>query len=154
MVNAIFAATLWSALSSHAYLIGNWDCSYTVGKTAGTYATTWDATLDGRWLTQSIDQRGEQSFKSSYLVGYDPRNKGWVRFGAMTTGQYFAIRMNDDGQGGWLWHYISFFPSGRAPKPGADAAFKRVSDTRYVIDGPTYPANGTIVTEHHFCAKR
>ncbi len=152
MVNAVLAAALWSALASHAYLIGNWNCSYTVGKTAGTYTTTWDPALDGRWLTQSIDQPG--AFKSSYLVGYDEKRRGWVRFGAMTTGQYFAIRMNDDGRGGWIWNYISFFSSVRRTRPGGDAAFKRVSDTRYVIDGPTYPENGTIVTEHHVCSKR
>lgn len=35
----------------------------------------------------------------------------------------------------------------------ADATFMKKSPTEYVIDGPTYPENGTEVTEHHDCHK-
>lgn len=154
-------------IASRAYLVGNWSCSYTVGKTAGTYKTSWATTLDGKWLTQSIDQGPVQKsmmndadpttkgFKASYFIGYDERRQGWVRFGAMTTGQYFTIRMTDDGRRGWIYDYVSLFPSTRTPPPGGDAAFKRISDTRYTIDGPTYPlGGGPLVTEHHVCIKQ
>jgi hypothetical protein len=50
----------------------------------------------------------KNGFKASYLVGYDEKRRGWVRFGAMTTGQCFAIRMTDDSRGGWVWDYVSF----------------------------------------------
>lgn len=163
---ALFAVSLAAQIASRAYLIGDWNCSYTVGKTTGSYTTTWAATLDGKWLTQSIDQGPVQKsmmsdadpttkgFKATYFIGYDERRQGWVRFGAMTTGQYFAIRMSDDGRGGWIYDYVSLFPSTHTPPPNGDAAFKRISDSRYVIDGPTYPLQNVLVTEHHTCAKR
>lgn len=37
--------------------------------------------------------------------------------------------------------------------PEADATFTKKSDTEYTIDGPSYPENGTVVTEHHICRK-
>lgn len=169
MLIPAFVLAIWAPLASHAYLVGDWNCTYTVGKVGGSYTTTWATTLDGKWLTQSVDQgplqqsmmRAAESptangFKASYFIGYDERHQGWIRFGAMTTGQYFAIRMNDDGQGGWVYTYVSFFPTTKTPPPGGDAIFKRVSETRYTIDGPTYPlgAAGTLVTEHHTCSKR
>lgn len=138
-------------IATRAYLIGKWNCSFTVGSRSGTYSTTWGKTLDDMWLTQSITDPG---FRSQYFVGYDERHRGWVRFGAMTTGQYFAIRMRDLGDGGWAWKYVSFFPLRRPLKPGDDARFLRRSGTRYTIDGPTYPGPaGALVTEHHTCLK-
>jgi hypothetical protein len=140
-------------LASRAWLIGTWHCSFTVGPKSGVYTTTWARALDDAWLTQTIDQPGIGGFHASYFVGYDARRRGWVRFGAMTTGQYFAIRMTDVGSGGWAWKYVSFFSKRSVTSRSVDALFKRVSDSRYTIDGPSYPANGVMLTEHHVCTK-
>lgn len=142
-------------LASRQYLVGTWNCTFTVGTTAGRYSTTWSTVLDGHWLKQTYDQRSTanvEGFRAEYLIGYDEVRHGWVRFGAMTTGQYFAIRMADT-PNGWGWNYVSLFPRHRPPSRGFDATFTKRSNVEYTVDGPTYPKNGVSVTEHHICMK-
>lgn len=143
-------------IQSRQYLVGTWHCSFTVGPRAGTYTTAWSSALNNLWLKQTYDQPpvgGEPGFKSEYFIGYDEQRQAWVRFGAMTTGQYFAIRMTDTADGGWSWKYVSFFKRTRPETPDVDATFTKRSDTEYTVDGPTYPENGQTVTEHHVCRK-
>lgn len=52
-----------------------------------------------------------------------------------------------------LQQYVSFFKTQKPETPGSDATLTRRSDTEYAVDGPTYPENGTLVTEHHVCKK-
>ena len=158
IATAVAAAALTSKqeIASRQYLIGTWNCSYTVGKEAGKYTTTWANVLDNRWLKQTYDQPAQATaaaFKAEYLVGFDEERQGWVRFGAMTTGQYFAIRMTDTPDDGWAWKYVGFFGSRRAESSDPDAKFTKKSNAEYMVDGPTYPANGVTVTEHHICRK-
>jgi hypothetical protein len=61
--------------------------------------------------------------------------------------------MTDAASGGWSYKYASFFPRQLPETPESDATFTRKSDTEYVVDGPSYPDNGTQVTEHHVCKK-
>ena len=143
-------------LASRRFLIGTWNCSYTVGSRGGTYTTTWESVLDNRWLKQAYNQPstpGNPGFLAQYFIGYDETNAGWVRFGVMTTGQYFAIRMRDTGNGGWAWKYVSFFRGGPADSTHADATFTKKSNVEYAVDGPTYPKGGQMETEHHLCKK-
>jgi hypothetical protein len=144
-------------IASRQFLIGTWNCAFTVGAQSGRYTTVWSNALGGTWLAQRIDQVGAGgvgSFQAEYLIGYDEAHQGWVRFGAMTTGQYFAIRMKDTGDEGWSWKYVSFFPRRTPETTQSDATFARRSDGEYLIDGPTYPnGNGVQVTEHHVCRK-
>jgi hypothetical protein len=150
------ASTAREEIASRRYLIGTWKCTYTVGNVAGAYATTWANALDDRWLKQTYDQPAAPNapgFLAEYFVGYDEARQAWVRFGAMTTGQYFAIRMADDGNGGWTWKYVSFFPRKAPETAGSDATLTKRSDTEYTVDGPTYPSKGVTVTEHHDCKK-
>jgi hypothetical protein len=150
------AMTARQAIASRAYLIGDWACTFTVGDQGGSYRTTWAQTLDGVWLKQTIDQPAQpraEAFTAEYLIGYDERRGQWVRFGAMTTGQYFVIRMTDTPDG-WSWTYVRLFGNPRPPSEQYDTTFSYLSDTSYRIDGPTYPdAKGTLVTEHHQCRK-
>ena len=155
---AASAATAKAEVASRQYLVGTWHCTFTVGPQAGSYTTTWATALDNLWLTQTYDQAptgDEPGFVAKYFIGYDERHQAWVRFGAMSTGQYFAIRMTDDGKGGWGWKYVSFFPRTTPETSGSDATFTRKSDTQYTVDGPTYPNERTQqrVTEHHLCTK-
>jgi hypothetical protein len=151
------ASTARSEIASRGYLLGRWHCTFTVGSDGGAYTTTWANVLDGVWLRQTYDQRKQSRafpFEAEYLVGYDENHRQWVRFGAMTTGQYFAIRMTDDGHGGWGWKYVSFFRRKKPESPGYDATLTRTSDVEYHVDGPTYPnEKGAMVTEHHVCRK-
>lgn len=162
------ATAAQQALASRHFLIGTWNCTFTVVTTQGAkevaggpYSTTWSTALDGAWLKQSYDQPAgpmEQPFKAEYFVGYDTNRQAWIRFGVMTTGQYFAMRMTDNGRQGWNWKYVSFFPrrsSAAAPAANAvDATFTRKSDREYTIDGPTYPGeSGKFEIEHHICKK-
>jgi hypothetical protein len=151
------APTTRSEIASRAFLLGTWRCTFTVGDEAGNYTTTWSLALGGLWLKQTYDQPKQpraQPFKAEYFVGYDEDRGQWVRFGAMTTGQYFTIRMTDTGSGGWGWRYVSLFPvKGRAAS-GYDTVFTHKSDTVYAVDGPTYrDESGATVTEHHVCRK-
>lgn len=101
-------------VDAHAYLIGTWNCSFTVGDKGGDYTTTWSR--------------------------------------AMTTGQYFLIRMTDT-PGGWGWKYAGVFKS-RPESSAYDTTFTGKSDTYYTVDGPSYPnEKGLIETEHHQCRK-
>lgn len=140
-------------------MLGTWRCTFTVGSEAGGYVTQWSRTLGGLWLKQSWDQPPQPgttfAFQAEFLVGYDEGRKEWVRFGAISTGQYFPIRMVDTGSGGWRWTYVSFFHSRKhLPPSGYDAVFTRRNDMLYAVDGPTYPnKKGVTVTEHHVCRK-
>jgi len=85
-------------------------------------------------------------------IGYAGRN-AWVRFFAMSTGEYFANRMSETSDG-WSWKYISFFKTEKPESPEVDATFTKKSEREYELDGPSYPENGTIVREHHVCKKQ
>ena len=152
-------ATAKQKLGSTDYLIGTWDCAHTVGAFSGTYRTTYARVLGGQWLQQSYDfpaqisaGRNEPSSTAVALMGFDEGRQTWVRFFANSGGQYFPIRMTDTGTG-WAWKYSTFFVRAKPESPGADATLTRKSDSEYVIDGPTYPQNGVVVTEHHVCRK-
>src|SRR4029077_19491397 len=46
----------------------------------------------------------------------------------------------------WSWSYV-------LPGRSGGAVWTKKSDTEYTVDGPSYPANGKMVTEHHTCRK-
>ena len=148
-----------SQLASRSFLLGTWHCTFTVGTESGEYTTVWSSILDGLWLKQTWDQPKQPgttfAFQAEFLVGYDERRREWIRFGALSTGQYFAIRMADTGTRGWRWTYVSFFGRRQQlPASGYDAIFTRKNDGLYTVDGPTYPnQSGATVTEHHVCRK-
>ena len=163
---ALFATTcawaesaLQQKMVSVEYLVGTWTCAHTVGSTSGTYKTSYAKILGGHWLRQTYEfppgQFGanDPTVNAEFLIGYDERRQAWVRFGAISTGQYFAIRMNETADGGWSYKYVSFFPRQQPETPESDATFTRKSDSEYVVEGPSYPENGVRVTEHHVCRK-
>ena len=146
-------------ISSVQYLVGTWNCAHTVGAFSGTYTTTYAKALGDVWLKQTYDFPPEQTaaiepaVHAEYFMGYDERRQAWVRFGVMSTGQYFAIRMTETDNSGWSWKYVSFFKTQNPETPGSDATFAKKSDSEYAVDGPSYEQNGTRVTEHHVCKK-
>jgi hypothetical protein len=154
------APTAQQKIASMQYLVGTWSCAHTVGTFSGTYSTTYTKALGDLWLKQTYDfpprQMGEnaQAAQAEYFMGYDERRQAWVRFGVMSTGQYFAIRMTESGDGGWSWKYVSFFKTEKPESPDVDATFTKKSEREYEVDGPSYPENGTIVREHHLCKKQ
>lgn len=139
------------------YLVGTWNCGHVVGNFSGKYKTTWSKPEGGLWLKQTYDfpagQAGEHEapVTAEALMAYNEARQQWVRFFGNSLGQYFAIRMSDSAKG-WEWRYTSLF-SATPDKAQPDATFTKKSDKEYVIDGPTYPLNGTQVTEHHSCQK-
>ena len=141
------------------YLVGTWNCAHTVGMFSGIYTTTYSKPLGDLWLRQTYDfppkqiAESEPAVHAEFIMGYDERRQAWVRFGAISTGQYFAIRMTDTDDSGWSWKYVSFFKTQNPETPGSDATFSKKSDSEYVVDGPSYEQNGTRVTEHHVCKK-
>jgi hypothetical protein len=147
-------------MTSVEYLVGSWNCAHTVGEFSGTYKTSYAKVLGGVWLRQTYEfpprQFGdnEPPVNAEFLIGYDERRQAWVRFGAISTGQYFAIRMTDTPNGGWSYKYVSFFNRQQPETSDSDATFTKRSDSEYIVDGPSYPANGVRVTEHHVCRKQ
>jgi energy-coupling factor transporter ATP-binding protein EcfA2 len=139
------------------YLVGSWSCAHMVGTFSGKYTTTYTKVLGDLWLRQTYDfppgQFGDTgpAVTAEALIGYDENRGQWVRFFATSHGEYFSIRMKDIGDG-WAYRYVSFFGS-KPERAEPDATFTKKSDTEYLIDGPTYPENGTQVTEHHNCHK-
>ena len=161
---ALFGATCaWAEsppekLATVEYLVGSWTCAHTVGSFSGTYRTSYAKILGGAWLRQTYEfpprQFGSnaQPVNAEFLIGYDERRKAWVRFGATSTGQYFAIRMTDMPDG-WSYKYVSFFSRQQPETSDSDATFTKKSDSEYIVEGPSYPENGVRVTEHHACRK-
>ena len=102
-----WAASTPEKMASVDYLVGTWNCAHTVGAYSGTYRTTYAKILGGAWLRQTYEfpprQFGanELPVNAEFLIGYDERRQSWVRFGAISTGQYCAIRMTDMPDGGW-----------------------------------------------------
>jgi hypothetical protein len=130
------------------FLVGTWRCSHTVGAFSGTYTTTFAPAFAGVWLRQSYDfpVTGEGgAAQAEYFIGYDARRDGWVRFGAMSTGQYFAM-LGKRVDNVWSWNYV-------LPGLFGSAVYTKKSDTEFTVDGPSYPENGKPVTEHHICRK-
>jgi hypothetical protein len=152
------ASTALEKLTTVQYLIGTWNCQHNVGSFAGTYTTTYARAVGDRWLEQRYDfpaTQTEPAWHAEALMGYDERRQAWVRFLVASTGQYFAMRMTDTGDGGWSWKYVSFFAAQRPDSSDSDAVLAKKSDSEYVVDGPSYKENGTgpVVTEHHVCRK-
>lgn len=152
-------ATAKQKIDSVNYLVGTWQCQHTVGDFKGKYKTTFSKTLGGLWLKQTYDfppgQAGEKTSAQTAeaLMGYSDDKKAWVRFFANSLGQYFAIRMTETDTG-WSWKYVSFFATRLIPLDASpDATLTKKSNREFVIDGPTYPKDGTQVTEHHVCEK-
>jgi hypothetical protein len=154
------ASTAQAEVASAHYLIGTWACAHTVGTFSGTYTTTYANALDNVWIRQTIEFPASQfngtpqpAVRAEWIMGYDERRQVWVRFGTLTNGDYFIIRMTDTPDG-WSWKYVSLTPRRTPETPGSDATFTKKSDVEYVVDGPTYDQNGTSVTEHHDCKKQ
>jgi hypothetical protein len=159
--NADAASTAQQKIAAAQYLVGTWRCAHTVGAFSGAYTTTYANAVGNLWLKQTYDFPATQSqgteqaaVHAEYFMGYDERREAWVRFGVMSTGQYFAIRMTDSGDGGWSWKYISFSKNRKPETSGSDATFTKKSNSEYAVDGPSYEENGTQVTEHHLCKKQ
>lgn len=143
-------------LASTQWLLGNWKCEDTVGDFHGTYETTFSLALGDRWLRQVWDfpaRNGEPARRAESLMSWDARRNYWVRFFAMSDGMWFAMRMSET-KDGFSWKYVSLSKDRKPETEGADAAMTRRSDAEYTIDGPTYPENGKMVTEHHLCRKQ
>jgi hypothetical protein len=153
------APTARQKIASAQYLVGTWNCAHTVGAFSGTYKTTYTNVLGNLWLRQISDFPPKQingsapAVQAEFIMGYDEGRQAWVRFGALSNGDYFAIRLTDAGDGVWSYKYISFSSSRKPETPGSDATFTKKSDTEYVVDGPSYEENGTPVREHHVCKK-
>jgi hypothetical protein len=131
------------------FFVGTWNCAHTVGDFSGTYTTTISNSLGNRWLKQTYDfptlGDGVGPVNAEYFIGYDPRVQSWLRFGAMSDGQYFAMRGTRSGNT-WSWNYV-------LPGTSGNAAYTKQSDSEFTVDGPSYPQNGKSVTEHHTCKK-
>ena len=155
---AMFLSTSAQAekMAAAQYLVGTWKCAHTVGTFSGTYTTTYAKVLGDLWLKQTYDfpaTQTEPARQAESFIGYDVGRQYWVRFFAMSNGQYFITRMADAEGGGWSWKYVSISKNRKPETPEADASFARKSDSEYTIDGPSYPEKGTLVTEHHVCKK-
>jgi hypothetical protein len=132
------------------FLVGPWHCEHTVGDFHGTYTTTFSTALNGKWFRQvynfpTLGKTGGPA-QGEFFTGYDSSAKRWVRWGMLSTGDYWAMTGTLTDRT-WTWSY-------ELPVRAQNAAvWTKKSDAEYVIDGPTYPENGTMVTEHHICRK-
>jgi hypothetical protein len=130
------------------FLIGSWTCAHTVGDFSGTYSTIFTRVLGDRWIRQiyafPADER-RAAVQGDFLIGYDPRNQRWLRTGAMSDGLYFSMVGTQRGNA-WYYGYV-------LPGTAGSAVYTKKSDSEYTVDGPEYPENGKMVTEHHRCTK-
>ena len=135
-------------LQSAEFLVGSWSCKHTVGDFSGTYTTTYASTLGDRWLKQTYDfpATGEDGpVHAEYFLSYDGRIDRWVRFGAHSNAQYYGM-FGKRADNVWSWSYV-------LPGTSGSAVWTKKSDVAYTVDGPSYPQNGKVVTEHHACRK-
>jgi hypothetical protein len=137
------------ALQSVQYLVGTWNCAHTVGDFSGTYTTGFANALGNLWLRQTYDfpaTKTEPAWHGEFFLGYDARVPRWVRFGALSTGQYFGMLSKTTSNTTWPWEYVLPGVTGRA-------TWTKKSDAEFTVDGPDYTMNGKPVTEHHVCKK-
>lgn len=137
------------AMQSVQNLVGTWNCAHTVGDFSGTYNTSFADALGDHWLKQSYDfpaTKTDPAWHGEFFLGYDTRVPRWVRFGAMSTGQYFGMVSRTTSDTNWPWEYI-------LPGATGSATWTKRSDAEFAIDGPSYTENGKPVTEHHLCKK-
>ena len=130
------------------FLIGTWSCADKVGDFSGVYSTTFTKVLGDRWIRQIYAfpaREGRAPVQGDFLIGYDPRNQRWLRTGAMSDGLYFTMvgTLRDNA---WYYGYV-------LPGTAGSAVYTKKSDSEYTVDGPEYPENGRMVTEHHRCTK-
>ncbi len=140
--------TAQQEMQSAQFLVGKWSCTHTVGDFSGTYTTTYASVLGSAWLEQTYDfpvTREDAAVHADYFLGYDIRVDRWVRFGAHSNAQYYGM-LGTRADNVWSWSYVLPGLSGRA-------VWTKKSDAEYTVDGPSYPANGKRVTEHHSCRK-
>lgn len=140
-----------SEMSAAQFLVGKWSCSHTAdSEQAGMYTTTYASVLGDRWLKQTFDfpaTATDPALQGEWYMGYDGKRQRWVRFGAMSDSMYFAMLGSRDGDR-WTWSYVL---PGRSE--AAATIYTKTSDLQYTVDGPTYPVNGKLITEHHVCNK-
>ncbi len=131
------------------FFVGTWSCAHSVGDFSGTYVTTIATAMDDKWLKQTYDfpVSGESSapIHAEYFIGFDARVQRWIRFGAMTNGQYYVMVAKRSG------NTLSF--GYVLPGTTGNATYTKQSDSEFTVEGPSYPENGKTVTEHHTCRK-
>ncbi len=140
--------TAQDEMRSAQFLVGRWSCADTVGEFAGTYTTTYTSALGSGWIQQVYDfpaRGGEPPVHAEYFLNYDGRIPQWVRFGAHSNAQYYGM-VGTRADNVWSWTYV-------LPGRSGSAVWTRKSDGEYTVDGPSYPAKGKMVTEHHTCRK-
>ena len=143
------APTAQEGMGSIQFLVGTWNCAHTVGDFSGTYVETFANAMNGRWLRQTYEfpaTSTEPAVHAEYFIEYDPRVPRWVRFGAHSNGQYYGMYSTSPGVPIWAWNYV-------LPTAKGTTTWTKRSNTEYTIDGPEYPENGKLVTEHHRCTK-
>ena len=143
------APTAQEGMGQIQFLVGTWNCAHTVGDFSGTYAETFAKALDGRWLKQTYEfpaTSTEPAVRAEYFIEYDQRVPRWVRFGAHSNGQYYGMYSTSPVGPTWAWNYV-------LPTAKGTTTWTKRSNTEYTIDGPEYPENGKLVTEHHRCTK-
>jgi hypothetical protein len=143
------APTAQEGMASIQFLVGTWNCAHTVGDFSGTYVETFANAMNGRWLKQTYEFPAtgtEPAVRAEYFFEYDQRVPRWVRFGAHSNGQYYGMYSTSAGDPTWVWSYV-------LPTSRGTATWTKRSNTEYTIDGPEYPENGKLVTEHHRCTK-
>jgi hypothetical protein len=132
------------------YLVGTWNCAHTVGDFSGTYTTSFANALGGLWLRQTYDfpaTKIDPAWHGEFFTGYDDRVSRWVRFGALSTGQYFGMVSKTTSVTVWPWDYV-------LPGTTGHATWTKVSDSEFTVDGPEYTQSGKPVKEHHTCKKQ
>ena len=131
------------------FFVGSWNCAHTADReAAGTYTTTYASVLGDAWLKQTYDfpaTTTDPAVQAEFFIGYDARVERWVRFGAMSDNLYFA---NVGKRNGDVWSFTYVLPG-----TSGSVMYTKKSDSLYTVDGPSYPVNGTIITEHHTCTK-
>ena len=150
LATALAAGPASAQTEMHAaqFFVGKWNCAHAVGEFSGTYTTTYTSALGGSWIKQQYDfpaAGGDAPVHAEYFLGYDVRVDRWVRFGAHSNAQYYGM-LGTRADNVWSWSYL-------LPGPAARTVWTKQSDTEYTVDGPSYPANGKMVTEHHTCRK-
>jgi hypothetical protein len=139
------------------FLVGTWSCAHTVGDFKGTYTTTYTSALDGQWLRQIYDfptlGSGTGPAHGEFFIGYDSHFKRWVRWGMLSTGDYWAMTATQS-DNTWSWSYaLPRRPGSGTYEDKDQVTWMKKSDAEYIVDCPTYPQNGKTVTEHHDCRK-
>ena len=131
-------------LTTLAYLVGTWTCTYNNGTQHIPYTATYAYVMDKNWLRERDAWAGGGGSDVG-LTTYDPKEKAWTEIVAESERSTTVFRATGSSSAHRVYHSV-------LPNEPMTLTFDRVSDTKYTLHfNGVY--GGKAMTSHDTCTK-